>query len=253
VRPLEGLIAEIEGLPRCKLLFFVDDNLFGREADLLALLDALTPLGRRGSCQISIDVARDEALLDRLAQAGCKFVLIGFESLNPGSLRQMGKRWNTVAGPYERVVRALHSRGIGIYGTFVFGYDADTRETIERTLEFAVESRLEIANFNPLTPTPGSALYRRLYDEGRLLSPQWWLDPTYRYGDAIFEPRGMSPTELVEGVFAARERFYSWSSIGVRVLGGSVPFSPFHASMTAVANVISRREIYQKQYRHLGC
>ena len=252
VRALSGLIAEIEGLPRRKLLFFVDDNLFGRKADLLALLDALTPLGRRWSCQISIDVARDEALLDRMAEAGCRFVLIGFESLNPQSLRQMGKRWNTVAGPYHGVVRALHSRGIGIYGTFVFGYDADTFDTIDRTLEFAVESRLEIANFNPLTPTPGSALYRRLYDEGRLLSPQWWLDPAYRYGDAIFEPRGMSAAQLVEGVFEARQRFYGWRSIGLRVLDGGVPFSAFHASMTAVANVISRREIYKKQHRHLG-
>ena len=119
------------------------------------------------------------------------------------------------------------SRGIGIYGTFVFGYDADTRDTIDRTVDFALESRLEIANFNPLTPTPGSALYDRLRDEGRLLSPQWWLDPDYRYGDAIFEPRGMSADELAEGVFEARGRFYSWRSIGVRVLWREVPFSPF--------------------------
>jgi radical SAM superfamily enzyme YgiQ (UPF0313 family) len=253
VRPLEGLVSELESLPRNKLLFFVDDNLFGHKRDLLALLDAITPLKRRWSCQISIDVARDETLLDRMARAGCRFALIGFESLNPMSLRQMGKRWNHVSGPYERVVKALHSRGIGIYGTFVFGYDADTTETIERTLEFAIESRLEIANFNPLTPTPGSALYDRLRDEGRLISPKWWIDPGYRYGDAIFEPRGMSAAELVQGVFRARERFYGWRSIGRRVLHGGVPFSAFHKSITAAANLISRREIYKKQFRPLGC
>ena len=252
VRPLDGLIAEIEALPRNRLLFFVDDNLFGRKSDLLALLDVLTPLNRRWSCQISIDVARDEVLLDRMAKAGCSFVLIGFESLNPASLRQMGKRWNKVSGPYESVVRALHRRCIGIYGTFVFGYDADTRDTIERTLDFAIESRLEIANFNPLTPTPGSALYDRLHAEGRLLSPRWWLDPGYRYGDAIFRPLGMRADHLSEGVFEARERFYSWRSIGLRVFDGEVPFSPFHVGITTAANVISRREIYKKQYRHLG-
>lgn len=252
VRPLEGLVAEVESLPARRLLFFVDDNLFGRKADLLALLEALTPLRRRWSCQISIDVARDARLLDRLAEAGCRYVLIGFESLNPGSLKQMGKPWNKVSGPYRAVVRALHERGIGIYGTFVFGYDADTRDTIARTLDFALEARLEIANFNPLTPTPGSALYDRLLGEGRLRSPKWWLDPAYRYGDAIFEPRGMSAGELAEGVFAARERFYSWRSIGLRVLDGETPFSPFHVGMTAAANVISRREIYNKQHRQLG-
>jgi len=252
VRPLDGLVAEIESLPANRLLFFVDDNLFGRKSEFIALLDALTPLKRRWSCQMSIDVARDEALLDRVARAGCRFVLIGFESLNEASLEQMRKSWNSVSGSYERVVRALHSRNIGIYGTFVFGYDADTKETIERTLDFALESRLEIANFNPLTPTPGSELYDRLLAEGRLLSPKWWLDPNYRYGDAIFEPRGMRPNELTEGVFEARRRFYSWRSIGSRVLHADTAFSPFRAGLTTIANVISRREIYKKQHRQLG-
>ncbi len=252
VRPLDGLTREIESLPKGRLLFFVDDNLFAGRKELLALLQALEPLNRRWCCQISIDVARDEALLDRLAEAGCVFVIIGFESLNSINLRQMGKRWNKVSGPYEQVVRALHSRGIGIYGTFVFGYDADTADTMAHTVEFALEARLEIANFNPLTPTPGSALYDRLLSEGRLLSPKWWLDPDYRYGDAIFEPRGMRANELADGVFEARERFYSWRSIGLRVLDGDVPFSPFHLSMTTAANFISRREIYKKQHRYLG-
>lgn len=252
VRPLDGLLAEIEALPAGRLLFFVDDNLFGRKSDLIALLDALTPMKRRWSCQISIDVARDESLLDRMAAAGCAFVLIGFESLNPESLQQMHKAWNSASGSYDRVVRALHDRNIGIYGTFVFGYDADTKDSIERTVDFALQSRLEIANFNPLTPTPGSALYDRLASEGRLISPKWWLDPDYRYGDAIFEPRGMRAAELTDGVFEARRRFYSWRSIGRRVIGAETTFSPFRAGLTTVANVISRREIYKKQNRLLG-
>jgi radical SAM superfamily enzyme YgiQ (UPF0313 family) len=252
VRPLAGLLREIAELPADAMLFFVDDNLFGRRRDLLALLDALTPLGRRWCCQISIDVAREAQLLDRLAAAGCGFVLIGFESLNRASLLQMGKRWNHVSGPYPDVVRALHARGIGIYGTFVFGYDADTRDTLSRTLDFALEARLEIANFNALTPTPGSALYERLAAEGRLMRPAWWLDPQYRYGDAIFRPRGMSADALAEGVFEARRRFYSWSSIGHRVLRLGPRFSARRAGITLAANLISRREIQRKQHRLLG-
>jgi len=247
VRPLDGLLAEIETLPANRLLFFVDDNLFGRKSELLALLDAVTPLKRRWFCQISIDVARDEALLDRVAAAGCAGVLIGFESLDPASLAQMNKAWNAASGAYARVVRALHQRGIGIYGTFVLGYDADTADTIERTLAFALESNLEIANFNPLTPMPGSALYDRLLREGRLLKPAWWLDADYRYGDAVFEPRGMRAEELAEGVFEARRRFYRWSAIGRRVLGAAASIG-----LTIIANVITRREIYRKQRRTLG-
>jgi radical SAM superfamily enzyme YgiQ (UPF0313 family) len=246
VRPLDGLLREIDALPPNRLLFFVDDNLFGRRSELLALLQALTPLKRRWFCQISIDVARDEALLDRVAAAGCAGVLIGFESLEAASLAQMNKAWNAVSGPYADVVRALHRRGIAIYGTFVLGYDADTPDTIARTLDFALESHLEIANFNPLTPMPGSALYDRLLREGRLLKPRWWLDDDYRYGDAVFAPRGMSAEQLAAGVFEARRRFYSWGAIGRRILGAS------SVALTIVANVISRREIYKKQRRRLG-
>ena len=246
VREIGNLLEEIAALPANRLLFFVDDNLFGRRSDLIALLDARALIKRRWFCQISIDVARDEALLDRKANAGCTGGLIGFESLQADSLAQMNKSWNSVSGSYARVVRAIHQRGIAIYGTFVLGYDADTVDTIERTLEFALQSRLAIANFNPLTPMPGSALYTRLLGEGRMLSPRWWLDENYRYGDCVFQPRGLRAEQLAEGVFEARRRFYRWTSIGRRLIGAA------SIGLTIVANVISRREIYKKQHRRLG-
>ncbi len=252
IRPAEQLRDELESLNSKRLLFFVDDNLFSTKAHLEALLGVLTSLRRRWSCQISIDVARDPELLDRLAAAGCRYVLIGFESLEPENLKQMRKPWNQVAGEYRKVVGELHARGIGVYGTFVFGYDHDTPDTIRRSLDFALESRLEIANFNPLTPTPGSALYARLNAEGRLLSPQWWLDPDYRYGAPIFAPRLITPTQLAEGCFEAKRAFYAWSSIARRVLDNDNRFSWFSTTMTTVANVISRREVYRKQGRCLG-
>lgn len=252
VRPATELRTELSAMSRRRLLFFVDDNLFSSTAQLDALLAVIAPLKLRWSCQISIDVARDPALLDRLAEAGCRFVLIGFESLEAANLRQMGKGWNRVAGDYRQVAKALHQRGIGIYGTFVFGYDHDTPDSIQRCLDFALEARLEIANFNPLTPTPGSPLYDRLLAEGRLLSPTWWLDADYRYGAPIFRPAGMSAEALSEGCFAARRQFYAWSSIARRVLANDQPFSLFGAAMSLTANLISRREIYRKQGRRLG-
>jgi radical SAM superfamily enzyme YgiQ (UPF0313 family) len=251
-RPAESVAAELRTLAPRKLVFFVDDNLFSTGPHLDALFDAVRPLGIRWSCQISIDVARDERLLDRMAGAGCVFALIGFESLSPGNLRQMGKRWNNVAGDYRGVVRKFHARGMAVYGTFVFGYDWDTPEIIDRTLEFALQAHLEIANFNPLTPTPGSALYDRLAREGRLLRPRWWVDPAYRYGDPIFVPKRMSPETFAQKCFDAKRAFYSWRSIARRVLGSDAGLDWFRTGMVSLANVISRKEIYRKQYRTLG-
>jgi radical SAM superfamily enzyme YgiQ (UPF0313 family) len=251
-RDAQSVADELRRIDPRKLIFFVDDNLFNSQKTLDALLAALRPLKLRWSCQISIDVARDERLLDRLAEAGCVFALIGFESLSEVNLRQMGKRWNRVSGDYLSVVRKFHQRGIAIYGTFVFGYDGDTAKTIQDSLDFAMEAKLEIANFNPLTPTPGSPLYERLRHERRLLSPQWWVDSNYRYGDPIFVPRLMAPEEFAQKCFDAKRAFYSWTSIARRVLGSDAGFDWFRTGMVGLANVISRKEVLRKQYRTLG-
>ena len=110
VRSIDNMVAELTTLNRRKLIFFADDNLFSSRAELEALLTALKPLDLRWSCQISIDVARDETLLDKMAESGCVFVLIGFESLSRENLKQMGKPWNHVAGDYKQVVHKLHQR-----------------------------------------------------------------------------------------------------------------------------------------------
>ena len=252
VRPVDRVQQELSEIDRRKLLFFVDDNLFSTIDNVKSLLKMLKPLKLNWSCQISIDIARDHGMLDLMAESGCKFVLIGFESLQPDNLKAMRKNWNHVSGPYSEVVKALHQRGIGIYGTFVFGYDHDTADTIRESLDFALESRLEIANFNPLTPTPASELYNRLKDEGRLISPEWWLDPSYKYGSPIFKPARITAEEMNEKCFEAKKEFYSWSSIGRRVLLSDTKFSLFGRSMSTIANIISRREIYNKQGMALG-
>lgn len=252
LRPVQSVIDEIKALDRKKLLFFVDDNLFSSKKELDHLLEALKPLKVRWSCQISIDVAKDDDLLDRLKASGCIFVLIGFESLSEENLKQMGKSWNKVSGEYLEIVEKFHRRGMAVYGTFVFGYDFDTPELIDKSVAFALEAKLEIANFNPLTPTPGSGLYDRLIKEGRMLSERWWQEPTYRYGDPIFEPKLMSPAVFSEKCFEAKKRFYAWDSIFKRAVLSKTKFNLFRFAMVLLANIVSRKEVYQKQNRHLG-
>jgi radical SAM superfamily enzyme YgiQ (UPF0313 family) len=246
------VVDEIQAIDTGRLIFFVDDNLFDSRRNIEALLEAITPLRVRWCCQISIDAARDDRLLDKMAEAGCMLALIGFESLSEASLRQMGKPWNRVSGDYRAVVRKFQQRGMSVYGTFVFGYDADTVDSVRRNLDFALEANLEVANFNPLTPTPGSPLYDRLLHEGRLLSRQWWLDPCYRYGDPIFVPRLMTAEALAEECFNARRAFYSWRSIARRMMNVTRGLDWFRTGVIGMANVVSRREILRKQYRMLG-
>ncbi len=252
-RPVEDVIAEVRALPPSRMIFFVDDNLYWRRENFEAFMQALAPLKRRWFCQITIDVARDDVLLDLMAEAGCALVLIGFESLDRDSLRQMRKKWSGVSGAYGDVVARLRARNIMVYGTFVFGYDSDRSAAFGEAAKFAKDNSLAIANFNPLTPMPGTGLYDRLFAEGALLRPNWWVDPDFRYGDAIFRPKGMSADDLRDGPEDARRAFYSWASIFSRAARCVRPWRrPANIALMLLANVVSRREIARKRAQSLG-
>ena len=251
-RPVGEVAEEIATLGD-RYFFLVDDNIFVDRTRAKELFRALTPLGINWSCQVSIDIARDHELVDLMRKSGCTVALVGFESLDRANLRQMNKPWNQAGGDYTEPLRVFREAGFLIYGAFVFGYDADTPESFDRAVEFAVENRFYIANFNPLQPMPGTPLFDRLQREGRLLHEKWWLDPDYRYGQAAFHPRGMTAEEMTEGCFRARSTFNSLSSIGKRMLDRRTHLaSPKRLGLYLLSNLINRREVRRKQGRHLG-
>jgi radical SAM superfamily enzyme YgiQ (UPF0313 family) len=251
-RPVDQVAAEIEALDR-KAVLLVDDNLFNHRQKAEELFRALAPLKVRWGCQVTIDVANDESLLDLMAQSGCLAALIGFESLDVENMRQMNKAWNLRHGSYQAAIRKFHDRGIMIYGSFIFGYDHDTLDSITRTVEFALESKLFLANFSPLTPTPGTRLFDRLRAEGRLLYDRWWLDSHYRYGDSTYLPKLMTPDQLAQGCIRARETFYGCGSIARRVADLKANARSLqHLGLFLAANIVSRRELAAKLGRSLG-
>lgn len=205
-RSPDAVMREVESAPH-KVLFFVDDNLVADRTNLRALCARLKPLKVTWAAQGTLEIANDPELLTAMKQAGCELILIGFESVEPISLARMGKRWSTGLGEREELVKRIHAAGIGIYATFVLGYDGDTHETFERTLDFAIRSNFFTTAFNHLLPFPGTPLYRRLEREGRLLSPHWWLDPDYSYGQLTFRPAQLEPQEVTRLCLSARQEF----------------------------------------------
>lgn len=251
-RPLNELLAEIESLDS-KYIMFIDDNLFVDVATTERFILAIKDLNIRWSCQISIDIAQKPELLDLMAESGCMLTLIGLESLNRANLRQMNKHWVLKQQSYATSLKLIRERGIMICGTFVLGYDADTHDTFKTTLDFAMENKFCLANFNPLMPIPGTRLYERLQDEKRLIYDQWWLDPRHTYGEATFIPRGMSPDQLTEGCYWARTQFNTCGAIFKRSLEPQANArSLSNLGVFLAANLVSRREIHKKQGRYLG-
>jgi radical SAM superfamily enzyme YgiQ (UPF0313 family) len=249
-RPVHEVVAEIEELGR-KYIFVVDDNIFVDVPKARELFRALAPLNIRWACQADIGITQNTELLDLMAKSGCIAMILGFESLTSSNLRQMRKRQNP--GDYATAIQKLQDRGIMIYGTFVFGYDADTVDSFDATVEFALRHKFCLANFNPLTPTPGTRLYERLHAQGRLIYERWWLDPSYRYGQATFHPRGMTAEQLTEGCYHARRQFNRYSSVFKRALSPRTNCrSAHHLAAFVISNLISRKEIHGKQGQRLG-
>lgn len=211
-RPAAEVAAEMEATGS-RRFFIVDDNIVSQPARARELCRELIPLRINWVGQASIHIAGDDELLELMVRSGCRGVLIGMESLDPANLRDMGKEWNLAGGDYAASLNRFRAHGLAVYGTFVFGYDHDDHAVIRRSVDFAREHKLFLAAFNHLVPFPGTPLYRRLRQEGRLLRPNWWLDPDSRVGDVVFRPRRLEPEELEEACLEARRRFYSWGSI----------------------------------------
>ncbi len=247
-RPVDDVVEDIRRSGRHHI-FIVDDNLFVNAEKARELFEALIPLNVTWSCQVSIDIARDADLVRLMARSGCISALIGFESLDPESLREIKKGWNVKWQSYDDAVDVFRQAGIMLYGTFVFGCDNDTVESFDRSVEFATRNKFMLANFNPLTPTPGAPLFERMQREGRLLHERWWLDDDFSYGDATMLPKNMTPTQLTEGCFAARRKFNQAKSIMYRLFDSHSNFrSPYRAGYIHVGKPdLEARDLQQAE------
>ncbi|MDO8803861.1 MAG: radical SAM protein [Elusimicrobiota bacterium] len=248
-RDIKEVVAEIEALNN-DIVFFVDDNITADPDAAKRLFRALIPLKIRWISQASLDATRDRELMSLMARSGCIGNVVGFESIDPGSVRSMNKAQNLggEAG-YRTQLEVLKDHGLSTWAAFTLGHDLDTRDTVKRTLEFALENKFAFAAFNILMPYPGTPVYERLRGEGRLLyDGKWWLHPEYRFNHAAFRPRLMTPGELTDACFEARKTFNSVSSIVRRAFSLKTNMgSLFRFLVYARYNKLFRKEVFKKQ------
>jgi len=210
LRDPKHVAAEIAAIGR-RLIMFSDDNIVGFGEHSRELFRELTPLKIRWFGQASMQGLHDPATLKLMADSGCKGLFVGFESVDRKTLVACGKKQNS-PDQYIETVQRLRDAGISVWGAFVFGFDEDTPETFADTAEFGIKASLLMASYSVLTPYPGTPLYWRLKEEGRLLDERWWLKDQ-RDGFPVFRPKHMTPEQLFEGWQSAWKIFYSGSSI----------------------------------------
>ena len=184
---VDAALAEIERLPG-RHLYFLDDHLFGDRRFASALFDGMRGMGRLWQAAGTVNAVLAPGLLERAVDAGLRSLFVGFETLNPANLAEQ-RKYQNMRRDYAAAIRRLHDLGVMINGSFVFGMDGDDGSVFERTVEWAIEQGIETATFHILTPYPGTALYRRISDQGRLTVHDWDL---YDTRHAVFRPARMS-------------------------------------------------------------
>lgn len=251
-RSVAQVIEEMKSQHR-DTFFFVDDNIVSDFKSAKALFRELIPLKIHWVSQASIDMTHDRELMDLMAKSGCVGNVIGFESIEAQSLRSMKKPQNSKSKhgyeAYTEQLKVLRDYGMQTWAAFTVGHDYDTPDSVQRTLDFALENKFTFAAFNTLLPYPNTPLYKKLQAENRLLyDGKWWLHPDYRYNYAAFRPALMTPEKLTELSYYARKSFNSINSIFSRVWDFKTNMrNPYRLGVYLAYNPIFRRETLKKQ------
>lgn len=217
-RPPEQVLDELETIPQ-KMIFFVDDNIIGygieSRQQALALFRGMVERGmdKWWFCQASLNFADDEKVLQWASRAGCKMVFLGLEAEEVDGLAEVNKRLNLQRGveSYAEAFRRIHRAGIAVLGAFIFGMDSDTPEKLRRRTEYMIRSGVDVMQTTYLTPLPGTRLFSRLQNEGRLLYtdfPQDW--DHYDMTQVTHRPQGMTPKALSQAMHESNGRMYGW-------------------------------------------
>ena len=177
-----------------KVVWFWDDNLTAKRAYVKELLRAMIPLKKWWLTQASMDIARDEELLDLMQRSGCIGVFLGIESFGEQALKSANKRQNKI-DYYKECIEKLHTHGIAVMAGFIAGFDGDTAQSIVEMADKLVEVGVDVPFLSVLTPYKGTALYNELEAQGRLLDGRGWQ--FYNGYNVAFQPQGMAPDELL--------------------------------------------------------
>jgi radical SAM superfamily enzyme YgiQ (UPF0313 family) len=156
-----------------KTIFMADDN-FGANLSRLEKLCHAIIKNKLVHCiegQIRLDLAKHPDALRLMNRAGFQRAYIGYESVNPDTLREVGKGISDDS--ILEFTKQIHKSGIAIHAMWVLGFDSDSIETIKQTVKFSIKSRIETTQFLILVPLPGSSLFDRFKKEKRIFNWDW--------------------------------------------------------------------------------
>lgn len=190
------------------MLGFADDSLFAHHRHAREILTLLQQEKIRWIGQSDISIAAHDDMLDSLRASGCVALFVGLESIDEVNLKGLdAHNWKLQQrATYERSISRIQSRGIGVFGAFIVGFDNDDSTTFDHIADFVRDNHLAGAQIAALTPFPQTRLRTKLAEQGRILDHPW---ENYTLYDSNIRPLKMSPAELESGVLRAFQNVYS--------------------------------------------
>ncbi len=216
-RTISDIVAEVARFKTHdrRIFFFVDDSINADPAYARELFGQLTPLKIKWFGQATTTLGQQQELLETFARSGCQALLVGIESIETTS-RNAHKKNQNKASELSQSIKTIRNSGISLYGSFIYGLDGDTLETPAAILDFISDTKLDVPGINILRPIPGTRVFDRLREEGRLLFDP--LDITaYRYTfgqEMLYTPKNIPLDSFIESYSAlTREIFTIKNSI----------------------------------------
>ncbi len=215
--------------PNVKEFFFDDDTFNIQKARTIELCAKLKPIGMTWSC--TSRVTTDYETLRAMKEAGCRLLIVGYESGDPQILKNI-KKGATVERA-RQFTKDCHKLGLVIHGDFILGLPGETRETINNTIAFAKELDVETIQVSVAHAYPGTELYDYAIKNGFIVGDNKMVDEGGHQLAHIQYP-GLPADDILSAVHRFYDEYYFRPKAVYRIL------------RKAVFNGVERRRLYKE-------
>lgn len=245
-RPIKNVIEELKEMPN-KIFVIHDPHLTTNRKYAKELFKEMikNKINKKWVANGTTNVLlkADNEFLELARKAGCVEWFVGFESVSQAALNGMKKTHNKVED-FEKMIKRVHKYNMTIQGGIIFGFDEDTPDIFDATIQKINELEIDVIEINILTPYPGTPLFERLDKAGRIFTKDW---SKYNHVEVVYEPKNMTVKELYEGTSKVAKDFYSIKNVIKRSIKVLTTVKRPGAILPAGSNY-TFREYYQREF-----
>jgi len=200
-----------------KKFCFVDSNICSDQEYLEKILIEVKDLKMSWFSQCSLQIVHNDKLLKIMAESGCILLSIGLESISKKDLKDINKSWNN-PDDYIDSINKITDYGIEVVATIMLGHNGDTEETIKKTAEFIINSKIIFPKISSIIPTPGTDYYKKMLENNRIQKLDYY--PSEKPVGYLI-PKNMTFQKSIELYWKLYDELYSIKNIIKRVFLGN--------------------------------